>query len=94
MIWGWGKLAQTTARSANYRDTFLQARYQLAYARFEYAVVTNNNDQLARVKRDITGTMTVDAELGGGVWKTKFDALARALQKKLGERETGLAGLE
>ena len=94
VIWGWGKLAQTTARSANYRDTFLQARYQLAYARFEYAVVTNNNDQLARVKRDITGTMTVDAELGGGVWKTKFDALARALQKKLGERETGLAGLE
>lgn len=94
VIWGWGKLANTTARSENHRETFLQARYQLAYARFEYAVLTSNNDQLQRVKRDITGTMNVDAELGGGPWRAKFDALARALQKQLGEAQRGLAGLE
>lgn len=94
VIWGWGKLANTTARSTNYRETFFQARYQLAYARFEYAVLTSNNEQLQRVKRDILGTMNVDAQLGGGVWKAKFEALAKALQKQLGEPQNGLAGLE
>ena len=92
-IWGWGKLAQTTARSPQFRETFLQARYQLAYARFEYAVLNDSAEQLARVKRDIQGTMQVDEALGGGAWAAKFDALAKALQKQLGEPQQGISAL-
>ena len=92
-IWGWGKLAQSTVRTPQFRDIFFEARYQLAYARLEYAVLTKSDEQLARVERDVRGTMQVDPELGGSLWRGKFDALVKALQKQRGEPSTGLAGL-
>ena len=52
-IWGWGRLAQVTARDKKFRDTFLQARFNLAYGRMEYAILKKSNEQLARAKRDI-----------------------------------------
>ena len=89
-IWGWGKLAQVTARDSKFRDTFLQARFNLAYGRMEYALLKKSDDQLARAKRDILATAQIVPDYGSKSWKAKYDALMKALQKELGEPQTGL----
>ncbi|MEC7444860.1 MAG: hypothetical protein VX500_00980 [Planctomycetota bacterium] len=89
-IWGWGKLAQVTARDSKFRDIFLQARFNLAYGRMEYALLKKSDDQLARAKRDILATAQIVPDYGSKSWKAKYDALMKALQKELGEPQTGL----
>jgi hypothetical protein len=89
-IWGWGKLAQVTARDPKFRDTFLQSRFNLAYGRMEYALLKNSKEQLARAKRDILATEQIVPDYGSKSWKAKFDALMKALQKELDEPQTGL----
>lgn len=94
VVWGWGKIGQITIRSKDLREIFIQSRYNLAYSRFEYAVLKNSDDQLQRVKKDVQVTYEVDKELGGPIWKSRFDALMKALQKQLKEQPTGLKSVE
>ncbi len=96
-VWGWGKLAQVTARYKQYADTFHEARYNLARTRFDFAKIqASASDQKKykeMAKRDIELTQRLYPDLGGDNWRPKYDRLMREIQQSLGQRPTGLANL-
>lgn len=92
-IWGWGKLAQTTAKYPDFRDTFFLARYNLAFCRFEYAQLLDSDKYREMAKRDIASTVRLYPDLGGGETKLKFDDLLKRIQTSLKEPAKGLASL-
>lgn len=89
-IWGWGKLAQITARYPQYSDTFFEARYNLAVSRLHYGERKNEEKYRQMAKQDVLLTHKLYPDLGGNTWKPKFDRLLREIQRSLGEAETGL----
>ena len=103
-IWGWIVLAKK-ADSAKQRQTtdegrqkydqlFHQARYNLAYCRYKYGMHfdgTKKTSKLQRASQDIVRIAKLYPQLGGDIWKKKYDQLLRQIQQSLGERPTGLA---
>jgi tetratricopeptide (TPR) repeat protein len=95
LIWGWGKIQKMTANQPNFSEQFYEARYQLAYSRWQYANSLQNakqkSEELARAENDITSTATLYPTLGGAAMKRKFDTLLKSIQKAMGKPTVGLA---
>jgi len=96
IIWGWGRLFQVTARYPKFRNTFHEARYNLAGCRFKMAGATKGKTEqvelLEKAKKAILQTQQL---YGKGpeweAWKPRYDALMKNIQKQLvGERPVGL----
>ena len=70
-VWGWGKLSQMTRSNQKFRDTFHQARYNIAVCRKEWAetykVAEKKRQELELAKDDIRNTRDFESTLGGGV---------------------------
>lgn len=98
VIWGWMRLAEMTMKDPKFRSDFYEARYNMARARYEYAKVTAEKDQkqkmLETAYKAILLTYKTFPEMGGDEWQPRFDSLLRSLQKDLGQKPTGLKGLE
>jgi hypothetical protein len=88
------------ARQAEeYRQRYQEARYNSVYCTHALALLAESaaeKERLLKVaKQGIWSVYAiVDAELGGGQWKTKNDRLLRDIQRALGESETGLKEFE
>lgn len=84
LIWGWGKIQQLTANNPNYSEQFYEARYQLAFSRWQYAKglqdATGRADEIRRASNDIESTAKLFPDLGGPLMKKKFQALLRNIQ--------------
>ncbi|MCA9160739.1 MAG: hypothetical protein KDA72_20555, partial [Planctomycetales bacterium] len=84
LIWGWGKIQQLTANNATYSEQFYEARYQLAFCRWQYAKglqdATQRADEIRRAVYDIESTAKLFPELGGPLMKKKFQALLKNIQ--------------
>jgi hypothetical protein len=97
-IWGWGKLSQMTRSNQKFRDTFHQARYNIAVCRAEWAKTYKDADkkrqELELAKDDIRNTRDFESTLGGDKWKLKYDKLLRSIQKELGQPVIGLMEFE
>lgn len=96
-IWGWANLSRVTGTamttSPKYKDTFHQARYNLALCRYRHALHKKGKDRtdyLKRAKGDITKTVVSSPDWGGPAWKSKFDSLLKQIQGSLGENPVGL----
>jgi len=97
IIWGWGRLAQTTAPYPDHRETFHEARYSLANCRYAHALTKSGAEKdklLEMAKQDITMTYRLYPELGSPQWRTRYDALLKKIQQGLGETPAGLDGLQ
>ncbi len=85
LIWGWGKIQQRTANQPKYTAAFFEARYQLAYSRWQYAKGLSDParraEEIQRAARDIESTAKLFPELGGPLMKKRFDSLLKAIQK-------------
>lgn len=96
-IWGWGEIARRTASSPQFRSQFYEARYNLAWCRYQYAKAQSDparrKEQLQRAKSDIALTVGLYPDLGDEGRKKQFDSLLRQIQRDLGEPVLGLAGL-
>lgn len=98
-IWGWGKLAQKTARQMgkdpNFKTYFALARFGVAECRFELGQVetdpTKKTALLEQAGKDIKTTLLNLPDLGGQEIRNQFDQLARKIQKTAGKTENGLA---
>ncbi|MEX2359015.1 MAG: hypothetical protein WEE51_11870 [Pirellulaceae bacterium] len=101
IIWGWGQIQRMLARYASdeeesspYRDTFFEARYNLALTRYEIAKAIGSPDNrrkaLEYAERDITTTQLSYPSMGGELWYRKFDSLLRTIQSDLHGKATGL----
>ena len=84
LIWGWGKIQQMTANNPNYSEQFYEARYQLAFSRWQYAKglqdATGRTEEIRRAAHDIESTAKLFPDLGGPLMKKKFQALLKAIQ--------------
>jgi len=95
IIWGWGRLSQVTAKFPQFRNTFHEGRYNLAFCRYSQARASSEKsgeaDLLAKAKRAIVQTQQL---YGQGdewqAWRPRYDALMKNIQKQLGERPGGL----
>jgi hypothetical protein len=91
-IWGWGKLAQITARYPKYRNVFHEARYNLAKSRFEYAkkqsTAADKTKYYEYAKRDISFVVRLFPDLGD--WRDEYDDLLKDIQQALKEKPVGL----
>ncbi len=82
-----------------YRQRYQEARYNSVFCTFALAGITSNEKEKARLikvaKQGIWSVYAVvDAELGGGEWKTKNDRLLKSIQSALGEPAIGLSEFE
>ena len=84
LIWGWGKIQQMTANNPNYSEQFFEARYELAFSRWQYAKglqdATGRTEEIRRAAYDIESTAKLFPDLGGPLMKKKFQALLKAIQ--------------
>ena len=98
IIWGWARIALVTRRYPKFRSTFHQARYYAARARYQQAKWETNarekQAKLRKAKLAITQTYQMFPKLGGSTWRSRYDALLKAIQRELGEAPSGLRGLE
>jgi tetratricopeptide (TPR) repeat protein len=97
-IWGWLKLSQVAARAARadekYRDTFFEARINVARCRYLAAMKNNGvarEQDLAKAKQGIQSLAQLYPTLGGEKWRTEFDALLKQIQSAAGEQPAGLS---
>jgi tetratricopeptide (TPR) repeat protein len=106
LVWGWGKIALRAARDPKYESIFHEARYGLAYCRFEMAKSKRNKkeqDELfKKAETDIRVVYRLYPKMGQGLylepggkdWREKYDDLLKKIQKVLGKNADGLKGME
>ncbi len=96
-IWGWAQIAAITSRDwPKYRDTFHEARYNLALCRYQWALTEKGEkrkETLQGARSLIASTAGLYPELGGDKMRAQYDVLLRNIQKDLGEKTVGLAAL-
>jgi hypothetical protein len=94
VIWGWGKISQLTAQRKEFRDTFHEARYNIAKCRFESAKAAGSKKDKAvlmdSAARDITTTADLYPNLGGEKWRPRYDELLKQIQRAQGKTPSGL----
>lgn len=94
-VWGWARIAQTTASYAQFKDTFQESRYNLALCRFLWAQAQKGdqrNKLLEAAERDIQLTHRLYG-LGDAQRSAQYDALLQNIQKARGASPTGIRGL-
>jgi tetratricopeptide (TPR) repeat protein len=96
-IWGWRKISDVAARAARtnekYRDTFFEARYNMARCRYLVAMKSKGDKRtrdLAKAKQSIQSLAQVYPDLGGERWHNEFDAMLKEIQLASKEKPTGL----
>jgi tetratricopeptide (TPR) repeat protein len=98
VIWGWSEIGNRTARDAQFRDVFHEARFNLALCRYNYAVTLKDKakkaETLRRCVQDVNVTMSLYSKSVEEKWKTQYDTLLKNVQKGLGEPPLGLKALE
>jgi hypothetical protein len=94
VIWGWGLLSNKTANAPAFRDTFFEARYNLALCRYRQAKLQSSSSEqkklLEAAERDIKNVAIVDKTYGGETWRPKFDTLLKSIQRDLSKKPQGL----
>lgn len=101
-IWGWGNIARRVIRVPEYRNTFYDARYNLAVCRFRLALTKKDQeraDLLKQAESDIVIVYKLYPKLGGkdegcDEWYGKYDELLKTIQKMRGVRPDGLKAIE
>ncbi|MEX2308469.1 MAG: hypothetical protein WD738_12790 [Pirellulales bacterium] len=96
-IWGWLKISQVAARAARsddkYRDTFYEARANIARCRYLAAMKQSGaarDQDLAKAKQSIQSLAQLYPDLGGERWRSEFDELLKQIQTAAGEKPDGL----
>ena len=94
IVWGWGKIAKLTSGKEQFQNTFHQARYNLALARYMQAKAANDKEKLKLAVQDIRLTYRLYPELGGEAWRDKYEQLLRDVQKTMGDPPLGFAAFD
>jgi hypothetical protein len=94
VIWGWGDLSRRTLSVPQFRETFFEARYNLAICRFRIAMLDKDAAERTKgfeaTKKDIRNVAIIAKDYGGDAWRPRFDRLLRDAQKMLKQPEIGL----
>ena len=98
IVWGWGKTARLTGSNKKFRNQFHEARYNYAKCRFEAGKATTDRSKQRSLyelaEKDIRVVVQLYPDMGGNVWRPRYDQLAREVQKSLGKTAVGLKAYE
>ena len=95
LVWGWGGIAKRVAYVEKFRDTYCEARYNVALCRLKLAQRQQGSERektLKMAELDIKRDYSLDPTMGGEEWYQKYDALLKAVQRLLGKPAQGLRG--
>lgn len=90
IIWGWGRISRLLSGKAEFRDTFFETRYHIAFCRFMMGKHSQNNRLIEQAVADIQQVAALYPELGGPQRRRDFDLLLKEIQKALGKAPDGL----
>jgi hypothetical protein len=94
IIWGWGRIAQTTSAFEQFRQEFYNARLNVARCRTLLGDLEPDPAKKQKLYEqgigDINATVVTYPDLGGKENFEQFDRLMRELQQKAGKPNTGL----
>jgi hypothetical protein len=86
-IWGWLKISNVAARASRadqkYRDTFFEARLNVAKCRYLAAMKQSGaarEQDLAKAKQSIQSFAQLYPEMGGDRWRAEFQALLKQIE--------------
>jgi hypothetical protein len=100
IFWGWHTLSVMVQRHPSKdlsEGVFHEARYNLAECRYRHAMAQSPAEKLEKLKlaqQDIAVTYRLRPSLGGPEREKKYDKLLQDIQKALGQKPTGLSGLD
>lgn len=93
-IWGWNLLARKTQPYPEFRDQFHDARYNMAFCYYKFAMRQRDAAQKSKylnlAQRTITSTQQLYPALGSPEQRARYDALIRQIQQALKQKPTGL----
>ena len=89
-IWGWGRISKLVSSRPEFRDTFFQARYHVAFCRFMMGKSSDNKRLIEQAANDINQVASLYPDLGGNQRRQEFDLLMKEIQKALGKNPDGL----
>lgn len=95
-VMGWNRLSRLVYQYPKFRDTYHEARYNMALCNYSYALRLKSSDDkkkyLGYAKDGIEYIQKLHPDMGGAEWYAKYDALLRRVQRELGEAVVGLGG--
>jgi tetratricopeptide (TPR) repeat protein len=95
-VMGWNRLSRLVYQYPKFRDTYHEARYNMAVCYYSYALRLKSSDDKKKylgIARDsIEYIHKLHPEMGGEKWYAKYDTLLKRVQRELGEASVGLAG--
>jgi hypothetical protein len=99
IIWGWKPMSDKISGDSRFTQQFYEARYNLAFCRFKYALSLQEKDANRKklvdmAKLDVELTAKLFPDLGGDQWRQKFDVLLKNIQKEAGDLPKGLSGIQ
>ncbi len=91
LVWGWSGISRRTQDKEAFKDTFDEARYNVALCRMKYALTKKDQeklDLLHQAEDDILNLLRLRPEMGGKKWYEQYDALLKKIQGSLGVQES------
>jgi len=96
LVWGWGGIAKRVAYVERFRNTYWEARYNVALCRKKLAQRQQGSERektLKMAELDIRRDYSLDPTMGEEAWYQKYDDLLKTIQQLLGKRPEGLKAL-
>ncbi len=90
VVWGWGKISVMTQRNPDFRTRFFNARYHLAFCRFQQGVAAKDPKLVQSGASVITSLPGLYPDMGGPEQFRKFNALLKKIQIEAGQNPDGL----
>ena len=93
IIWGWSRIAETTARYPQFQEVANQSRLNLARCRFLYAEKKQGAERekwLGLAEKEIGFRARMSPDMGGEPWTTQYDELLKQIQRAQGVEPIGL----
>lgn len=94
LIWGWNALSMRLRGDPKFASDYFDARYRVAWCRYQYAIKQQVPEQraqaLKRAEGELTAVFRLNPNLSGPEMVRKYDDLLRSIQKARGAVPTGL----
>ncbi len=95
-VWGWGKIATGTLPHKEFRETFFEARYELARCQLELAMTKQGEEKKKLIDnawRDASRTKQLYPTLGGADWTAKYNQLLNRILVAQGKKPTEVTNI-
>ena len=84
LVWGWSQLVSAFKANPKYREPYYRCLFAEVETRLEYGLVAKKKKAVESAFKRLEIAKTKDKELGGEIWKRKFEKLEARIRKNGG----------